>query len=191
MSDQASSRRWRNTIGRATCANWRTSSTARWWSPKATRFCSSDLPAEISRPGKPRRLRSARHRCRGEAAQRSDMAIAGAPAIPMGAHAIQTESHSGGRTRTGHSGAQGNQRQPGSGGKNARHHPRHPAQAHRKVRHPTRIEYQVTEPSLLLLIPAYNEERRIEPVLRDYGRYFQDNYSGNFQLVVVLNGCRR
>ena len=48
----------------------------------------------------------------------------------------------------------------------------------------------VTEPSLLLLIPAYNEERRIEPVLRDFGRYFRDNYSGMFQLVVVLNGCR-
>ena len=48
----------------------------------------------------------------------------------------------------------------------------------------------MTEPSLLLLIPAYNEERRIEPVLRDYGLYFQKNYSGKFQLVVVLNGCR-
>ena len=46
------------------------------------------------------------------------------------------------------------------------------------------------EPSLLLLIPAYNEERRIEPVLRDYGEYFKNNYSGKFQLVVVLNGCR-
>ena len=48
----------------------------------------------------------------------------------------------------------------------------------------------MTEPSLLLLIPAYNEERRIEPVLRDYGRYFQQNYHGKFQLVVVLNGCK-
>jgi glycosyltransferase involved in cell wall biosynthesis len=48
----------------------------------------------------------------------------------------------------------------------------------------------VTEPSLLLLIPAYNEERRIEPVLRDYARYFQDNYHGTFQLIVVLNGCK-
>jgi glycosyltransferase involved in cell wall biosynthesis len=47
----------------------------------------------------------------------------------------------------------------------------------------------VTEPSLLLLIPAYNEEQRIEPVLRDYARYFQDQYQGKFQLVVVLNGC--
>ena len=45
------------------------------------------------------------------------------------------------------------------------------------------------DPSLLILIPAYNEERRIEPVLRDYAKFFQDNYSGQFQLVVVLNGC--
>lgn len=42
----------------------------------------------------------------------------------------------------------------------------------------------------MLLIPAYNEEHRIEPVLRDYGRYFRENYRGKFQLVVVLNGCR-
>jgi glycosyltransferase involved in cell wall biosynthesis len=48
----------------------------------------------------------------------------------------------------------------------------------------------VTEPSLLLLVPAYNEEHRIEPVLRDYGRYFQEHYTGKFQLIVVLNGCR-
>ena len=47
----------------------------------------------------------------------------------------------------------------------------------------------MTEHSLLLLIPAYNEERRIEPVLRDYARYFKDHYQGKFQLVVVLNGC--
>ena len=47
-----------------------------------------------------------------------------------------------------------------------------------------------TEPSLLILIPAYNEEARIGPVLREYGRYFQTNYTGKFQVVVVLNGCR-
>jgi glycosyltransferase involved in cell wall biosynthesis len=47
----------------------------------------------------------------------------------------------------------------------------------------------VIEPSLLLLIPAYNEERRIEPVLRDYACYFKKHYPGQFQLVVVLNGC--
>jgi glycosyltransferase involved in cell wall biosynthesis len=47
-----------------------------------------------------------------------------------------------------------------------------------------------SEPSLLLLIPAYNEEARIEPVLREFGEYFQKNYHGKFQLVVVLNGCK-
>ncbi len=46
------------------------------------------------------------------------------------------------------------------------------------------------DPSLLLLIPAYNEEARIEPVLRLYADFFQRNYSGPFHLVVVLNGCR-
>ncbi len=46
------------------------------------------------------------------------------------------------------------------------------------------------EPSLLLLIPAYNEERRIEPVLREFGAYYRAQYRGNFQIVVVLNGCR-
>ncbi len=48
----------------------------------------------------------------------------------------------------------------------------------------------MSAPSLLLLIPAYNEQDRIEPVLRDYARYFQTQYPGPFQLVVVLNGCR-
>lgn len=46
------------------------------------------------------------------------------------------------------------------------------------------------EPSLLLLIPAYNEEARIGPVLREFGTYYQSNYPGRFELVVVLNGCR-
>lgn len=46
------------------------------------------------------------------------------------------------------------------------------------------------DPSLLLLIPAYNEEARIGPVLRDYAGYFRAHYKGKFQIVVVLNGCR-
>lgn len=45
------------------------------------------------------------------------------------------------------------------------------------------------DPSLLILIPAYNEERRIEPVLRDYADFFGKNYAAKFQIVVVLNGC--
>jgi len=45
-------------------------------------------------------------------------------------------------------------------------------------------------PSVLLLIPAYNEEERIGPVLRDYAAFFRANYAGEFKIVVVLNGCR-
>lgn len=45
-------------------------------------------------------------------------------------------------------------------------------------------------PSLLLLIPAYNEEERIGPVLREFAEYFRREYHAPFQLVVVLNGCR-
>ena len=45
------------------------------------------------------------------------------------------------------------------------------------------------DPSLLLLIPAYNEESRIEPVLRDYAQFFGAHYLGKFQIVVILNGC--
>ena len=44
-------------------------------------------------------------------------------------------------------------------------------------------------PNLVLLIPAYNEEHRIEPVLRDYAQYFKVQYPGNFRIVAVLNGC--
>lgn len=44
--------------------------------------------------------------------------------------------------------------------------------------------------SLLILVPAYNEEERIGPVLREFASYFEPQYPGRFQLVVVLNGCR-
>ncbi len=43
---------------------------------------------------------------------------------------------------------------------------------------------------LLILVPAYNEEQRIEPVLRGYAQYFKKEYAGEFRIVVVLNGCR-
>jgi glycosyltransferase involved in cell wall biosynthesis len=46
------------------------------------------------------------------------------------------------------------------------------------------------DPSLVLLIPAYNEEKRIGPVLLRYGAYFRENYKGKFEIRVVLNGCR-
>ncbi len=58
----------------------------------------------------------------------------------------------------------------------------------RRFVNPSRVHPK--EPSLLLLIPAYNEEARIEPVLREYAQYFAQHYAGPFELVVVLNGCR-
>lgn len=42
----------------------------------------------------------------------------------------------------------------------------------------------------MLLIPAYNEESRIGPVLDEYAEYFARHHPGRFRLVVVLNGCR-
>lgn len=47
-----------------------------------------------------------------------------------------------------------------------------------------------TKHNLLLLIPAYNEEDRIEPVLRDYCAHLREHFAGAFRIVVVLNGCR-
>ena len=44
-------------------------------------------------------------------------------------------------------------------------------------------------PSLLILIPAYNEEGRIAPVLREYAAYFSEHLPSRFSIVVVLNGC--
>ncbi len=57
-------------------------------------------------------------------------------------------------------------------------------------RPPLWYQMAVPEPSLLILIPAYNEEARIEPVLRSYAEYLSLHYHAPFQIVVVLNGCR-
>ncbi len=48
---------------------------------------------------------------------------------------------------------------------------------------------QDANPSLLILIPAYNEESRIGPVLRAYAEYFTQRYRARFSIVVILNGC--
>ena len=45
-------------------------------------------------------------------------------------------------------------------------------------------------PSVLLLIPAYNEEARIGPTLRQYAAHVRDHYPGRFEIVAVVNGCR-
>ncbi len=47
----------------------------------------------------------------------------------------------------------------------------------------------MAEPKLIILVPAYNESERIAPVLRDYAGFFKREYDGDFEIVVVLNGC--
>jgi len=102
----------------------------------------------------------------------------------------EAQNHPRCRTRVGDSGAQRSQWQPGPRGKVAGDYSGDVAETSREVWDSKGVEHQVSEPSLLLLIAAYNEEARIEPVLRDYGTYFQKEFHGKFQLVVVLNGCR-
>jgi glycosyltransferase involved in cell wall biosynthesis len=48
----------------------------------------------------------------------------------------------------------------------------------------------MTAPSVLLLIPACNEESRIGPTLRQYAKHFRECYLGRMEIVVVVNGCR-
>ena len=48
----------------------------------------------------------------------------------------------------------------------------------------------MSSPSLLILIPAYNEERRIGPTLDALAACFRGGYPGPWSILVVLNGCR-
>lgn len=41
-----------------------------------------------------------------------------------------------------------------------------------------------------IVVPAYNEEKRIGKTLSFYGQYLEQNFSGKYELIVVLNGCR-
>ena len=45
-------------------------------------------------------------------------------------------------------------------------------------------------PKLSLVIPAYNEENRLGRTLDDYGSYFFDKLGNDYEIFVVLNGCR-
>jgi len=42
---------------------------------------------------------------------------------------------------------------------------------------------------LSVIIPAYNEEKRIEKSLKSYVNYFQKKFGNNFELIVVTDGC--
>jgi dolichyl-phosphate beta-glucosyltransferase len=44
-------------------------------------------------------------------------------------------------------------------------------------------------PSLSIVIPAYNEAERIRPTLEEYCAFFSASHGDAFEVVVVLNGC--
>jgi len=41
-----------------------------------------------------------------------------------------------------------------------------------------------------IIIPAYNEAMRIFPTLFSYNKYFLEKYNTDFEIIVVLNGCK-
>ncbi|HCH35073.1 MAG TPA: hypothetical protein DEU64_00230, partial [Dehalococcoidia bacterium] len=42
---------------------------------------------------------------------------------------------------------------------------------------------------LSIVIPAYNEQDRIKPTLEEYLSSFSGTHKGQFEIIVVLNGC--
>lgn len=42
---------------------------------------------------------------------------------------------------------------------------------------------------LSIIIPAYNEEKRILPVLENYYSFFKKNLRGEFEIIVIPNNC--
>ena len=45
-------------------------------------------------------------------------------------------------------------------------------------------------PKLSIVIPAYNEEKRISKTLDEYCKFFNKIYKDNFEIRIILNGCK-
>lgn len=50
--------------------------------------------------------------------------------------------------------------------------------------------YQKQQMLLSIIIPAYNEADRILPTLTTYQQYFSNRYPNNYEILVILNGCK-
>ncbi|MEI6499061.1 MAG: dolichyl-phosphate beta-glucosyltransferase [bacterium] len=48
----------------------------------------------------------------------------------------------------------------------------------------------MTTPKISIIIPAYNEAHRIGKTLGEYLKYYSSVYPDNFEIIVVLNGCK-
>lgn len=50
--------------------------------------------------------------------------------------------------------------------------------------------HSIKQTFISIIIPAYNEEKRIIKTLKNYVAYYNKHYYQNYQILVVLNGCR-
>jgi glycosyltransferase involved in cell wall biosynthesis len=46
----------------------------------------------------------------------------------------------------------------------------------------------MSQPKICIVIPAYNEEKRISPTLKAYTKYFDKHYPDQYYILVVVNG---
>ena len=44
-------------------------------------------------------------------------------------------------------------------------------------------------PEVSLVIPAFNENGRIEPTLKELFSFFKSNFEGKFEVIIVMDGC--
>jgi dolichyl-phosphate beta-glucosyltransferase len=59
------------------------------------------------------------------------------------------------------------------------------------VRHVVRaLRFSLVEPTLSVIIPAYNEAHRLPPFLAEVRRYLDERYPGSYEVIVIDDGSR-